>query len=237
IVAEVGAQRLERDLAIELRIERGVDHAHAAGAEAVEDEVAPELGAALELFVHGEERARAWVRLAVAADRGRLGPAEAEPAGVAAREVAHGRRGRLGVELAGCEGRPLAIGHTRHANILPCNGAGMSQGSLRWDLRRPSVNAPTRPRRSSLWAWLWRVATDAPRSSRRPRRAPSSPTDRRPHTPCARASPWCGLRRDRVPCPSARASANAVSATSAGGALTLSWMTSARSSGGSASAG
>jgi hypothetical protein len=42
----LGAEQLDRDLAIEVRIVRGVDDAHAAGAEHVEHDEAPDLLAA-----------------------------------------------------------------------------------------------------------------------------------------------------------------------------------------------
>src|SRR5207302_10176868 len=46
--AELGADQLERDLAIELRIVRGVDHAHRTAANRLEDEVAADRCAAPE---------------------------------------------------------------------------------------------------------------------------------------------------------------------------------------------
>ena len=64
VAAEIAAQQLERDLAIELRIVRGVDHAHAARAEPIEHEIAAERGAALELVVDCEDRATTRARLA-----------------------------------------------------------------------------------------------------------------------------------------------------------------------------
>jgi hypothetical protein len=48
VASAVVAQQLDRHLAVELGVVGGVDHAHAALAEAVEDQVAPEAGAALE---------------------------------------------------------------------------------------------------------------------------------------------------------------------------------------------
>ncbi|WP_276602776.1 hypothetical protein [Nannocystis pusilla] len=52
------SEQLERDLAIEAGIEGGVDDAHAAGAEPLEDDVAPEQLAALERSVRVERLRR-----------------------------------------------------------------------------------------------------------------------------------------------------------------------------------
>ena len=52
--ADVGADQLQGAPAVELRVVGGVDDAHAAGAEALEDEVAAEGGAAGEVVRGGE---------------------------------------------------------------------------------------------------------------------------------------------------------------------------------------
>jgi hypothetical protein len=49
VAGDLGAQQLDRDLAVELRVVRGIDDAHPTGAEPLDDEVTPDRRAALEL--------------------------------------------------------------------------------------------------------------------------------------------------------------------------------------------
>src|SRR5262249_31109048 len=73
--AEVGADELERDLPVELRVVRGVDHAHAAGADDIHDDVAADALAARRRAARGAEGGRGLAgRVGIADARRLLGP-------------------------------------------------------------------------------------------------------------------------------------------------------------------
>ena len=130
---EVGAQHLHRDLAIEHRVPRGIDLAHAAGAEPIEDHVAIERFAALDAA--GGELGR----FALAGDVGVFQPR----LGVG---PSRGRHRRLAAVLAPARGGGVEVRlGERRASAAPSAGSG--PGSSRSRGCGPTIQLALKPRR------------------------------------------------------------------------------------------